>query len=243
MSLSAESTSDHAQSITGTDAFNDGRGIFEPVSASSRRSSPGLYRRYGKRLFDIFGSLLLLLAVAPLMAMITALVYFEGRAPFYAHPRITRYGRTFGCLKFRSMRIGAAEMLPAILAASPEAAAEWDACHKLTDDPRVTRLGAWLRKSSLDELPQLFCVLRGDMSLVGPRPITEGELFRYGPAAARYTSVRPGLTGPWQIQGRNETPYENRVALDVAYVRRLSFFTDLRILALTAGSVLRLTGK
>ncbi|WP_438502763.1 sugar transferase [Amaricoccus solimangrovi] len=205
--------------------------------------SGGFYRTRGKRVFDIVVASLMLVAFAPLMLALTALVAIDGGRPFYAHPRVGLRGRTFGCLKFRSMCLGAAEMLPRILASDPVAAAEWEADHKLTNDPRVTRIGAFLRKSSLDELPQLFCVLRGDMSLVGPRPITEPELFRYGPARSAYLAMRPGLTGPWQVKGRNDISYDNRVTLDVNYGRKVTFRRDVKIMALTALSMLRLTGR
>ena len=141
------------------------------------------------------------------------------------------------------MVVDAETRLAQILAQDPEAAAEWALDQKLVDDPRVTRLGKALRSTSLDELPQLWNVVRGDMSLVGPRPITDAEMVRYGDAGPYYISVRPGLTGLWQVQGRNSVSYDERVSLDVTYVSRLSFKNDISILFRTVGAVLNRTGR
>ena len=247
MSVQADRSSEYR---TGTapvaaDGFPRGHELFNEPSGADRWVSynHGFYRTRGKRVFDVVGASMLLLAFAPLMLVLAALVSIGGGQPLFAHPRVRRHGRTFGCLKFRSMRIGAPEMLAEILAADPVAAAEWQADRKLSNDPRVTRIGAFLRRSSLDELPQLICVLRGEMSLVGPRPITEDELFRYGPARSAYLSMRPGLTGLWQVMGRNEVSYSNRVAMDVLYARKVTFGRDIRIVLLTGLSMLRLTGR
>jgi lipopolysaccharide/colanic/teichoic acid biosynthesis glycosyltransferase len=156
---------------------------------------------------------------------------------------VGRGGALFGCLKFRSMVIDSEARLAELLARDPAARAEWEATRKLKRDPRVTSVGRFLRASSLDELPQLINVLRGEMSLVGPRPVIQAELEQhYGAAAAHYMSVRPGITGLWQVSGRNDTTYEQRVRLDVSYVARASFAEDLRILLATPVAVLRRRG-
>ena len=201
------------------------------------------YQVWGKQVFDITVASLMLLALAPVLIVLIAIVALDGGKPIFAHKRVGQFGRAFGCLKIRSMRHGAEQQLADILASDPVSAAEWAADHKLTNDPRVTRIGAFLRRSSLDELPQLINVIRGEMSIVGPRPVTSEELVRYGEASASYLSLKPGLTGPWQVDGRNEISYEERVALDVAYVSGRGFRRDISIVAKTGFSVLRLTGK
>ena len=184
-----------------------------------------------------------LLVTAPLIFLLLLVVWIEGGQPIFRHTRIGQKRRSFGCLKIRSMHRGAEDHLKAILAADPAAAAEWAADQKLTEDPRVTRIGYFLRKSSLDELPQFMNVLRGEMSLVGPRPITADEIERYGAFANSYAAVRPGLTGPWQVSGRNDISFAERIALDVDYARNHSLRGDISIIIKTALSVLRLTGK
>jgi undecaprenyl-phosphate galactose phosphotransferase len=140
------------------------------------------------------------------------------------------------------MRQGASEQLGVLLEA-PERAEEWARSFKLSDDPRITRVGRFLRRTSLDELPQLWNVLRGDMSLVGPRPITAGELGRYGRVASLYCSVRPGVTGLWQVSGRSETSYEQRVQMDRAYIENRSIFRDFLLLLMTPSACVRRTGR
>lgn len=185
----------------------------------------------------------MLLAAAPVMLGLICVVALDGGKPIFAHTRIGRGGQPFKCLKIRSMRVDAEEHLKKILASDPAAAAEWRIEAKLTNDPRVTRIGAFLRKSSLDELPQLVNVLKGEMSLVGPRPVIIEELPRYGGDVVSYLAIKPGLTGPWQVDGRNDTSYDNRVALDVAYAASYDFRRDLGIVLRTGFSVLKLTGK
>lgn len=193
-----------------------------------------------KRSLDLTVGAALLLALLPLMCLLTIAVRLDGGPAFFGHRRVGLAGREFRCWKFRSMRPDAEEALAALLATDPAARAEWEACRKLKRDPHVTRLGRFLRVSSLDELPQLWNVLRGDMSLVGPRPVTADELAQhYGRAARAYLLVRPGVTGPWQVSGRSETDYAFRVRLDAAYVRNHSVPGDLKLLALTVGAVLR----
>ncbi|MBY0337432.1 MAG: sugar transferase [Acetobacteraceae bacterium] len=196
-----------------------------------------------KRALDVTGALTLLLLSAPVFLLLALLVRLDGGPAFYAHKRVGRGGVAFGCLKFRSMVVDSQARLEALLAADPAARAEWEETRKLRHDPRITRIGRFLRATSLDELPQLINVLRGEMSLVGPRPVVAAELERYyGAAAAWYMSVRPGITGLWQISGRSETSYAQRVALDVAYVARASLREDIRILLRTPVAVLSRKG-
>lgn len=196
-----------------------------------------------KRAMDVLGAGLLLLLCAPVFLVIAALVKRDGGKVFYAHERVGRGGRLFGCLKFRSMVADADRRLAALLDRDPAARAEWEATRKLKNDPRVTWIGRFLRASSLDELPQLINVLKGEMSLVGPRPVQAAELAAfYGAAAQHYMAVRPGLTGPWQISGRSDTSYAQRVALDVQYVAHPSLATDVKILLRTPVAVLARRG-
>jgi undecaprenyl-phosphate galactose phosphotransferase len=198
--------------------------------------------RFLKRLFDIVGALALLVLLAPLFAYLIWRIWQTGGAPVFSHARVGRYGRPFGCLKFRTMVPDAERVLKRVLEADPAARAEWERDFKLKDDPRITRIGAFLRRTSLDELPQLWNVLKGEMSLVGPRPIIEEELERYGDQVGYYLETRPGITGLWQISGRNDTGYEDRVALDSWYVRNWSLWYDLVILVKTVRVVLRREG-
>ncbi len=196
-----------------------------------------------KRALDVAGALALLIALAPVFLVIALLVRRDGGPVFFAHTRVGRGGTQFGCLKFRSMVTDSEARLRAHLAADPAGRLEWEATRKLKDDPRVTAIGRFLRATSLDELPQVFNVLRGEMSLVGPRPVQQAELERfYGAAAAYYMAVRPGITGLWQVSGRSETSYAQRVALDVAYVATGSFWQDVRILLRTPVAVLSRKG-
>jgi exopolysaccharide production protein ExoY len=186
--------------------------------------------------------MLLLMVLSPLMlVLLVAVSAQDGAAPFFAHRRYGRGGRTFLCYKFRSMAANADARLARLLATNPAARAEWMLDHKLRNDPRVTRLGVFMRKTSLDELPQLFNVLRGDMSFVGPRPIVAAEVARYGKHFRDYCSIRPGITGIWQISGRNDTGYRRRVAMDSLLARRLTPRLYAQVLIGTARSVL--TGR
>lgn len=212
------------------------------VKASCVRPS-GLYPRYGKRAVDIAGALVLSLVFSPLILLLVLGLQWQRGPLFFGHPRVGRGGQVFTCLKFRTMVPDADRRLAQLLASDPEARAEWDSSRKLTHDPRITRIGHFLRRTSLDELPQLLNVLRGEMSLVGPRPVTQSELEMYGPARSAYLSLRPGLTGQWQVSGRNDLSYAARVSLDEAYARKPSLLTDLSILMRTALVVLGATGK
>jgi Undecaprenyl-phosphate galactose phosphotransferase WbaP len=196
------------------------------------------------RVLDLLLSPLVLLFVAPLLLAIAAAIYMQDRRPIlFAHDRIGRNGRVFRCLKFRTMVVDSDARLAALLASDPGARAEWERDHKLRTDPRVTRLGIFLRRSSLDELPQLFNVLLGDMSLVGPRPIVEAEIERYGSRFPHYCAVRPGITGLWQISGRNDVHYRRRVAMDVLYARSKCVWIDIWILLMTIPAVLLKRGS
>ena len=213
----------------------------EPESPPRHVPAPGFEVQ---RLFDIVGSLLLLAVLAPLLLLIAGIIMLSGSGPvLFAHRRLGRDGRTFGCLKFRTMRPDAQAMLPALLASSPALREEWDRDHKLSNDPRITPIGRILRVTSLDELPQLINVLRGEMTLVGPRPIVREELHHYGRYASHYFSVRPGLTGLWQVSGRSSTTYRRRVAMDVYYVRCRSLLLDTRILLGTLPAVFSAEGS
>jgi undecaprenyl-phosphate galactose phosphotransferase len=187
-----------------------------------------------KRAFDLVAASALLLATAPLFALVALKIKRrDGGAVIFAHTRVGRHGRLFRCYKFRTMVANSAEVLAELLASDPVARAAWEKDHKLKDDPRVTPIGRFLRKTSLDELPQLINILKGEMSLVGPRPVVPDELARYGAAQLYYLQVRPGLTGLWQISGRNDLDYERRVALDTWYVRNWTLWYDVLILART----------
>lgn len=180
-------------------------------------------------------ALLLLLLLSPLLAGIAFLIWQRDGAPvLFAHYRVGLDGKLFRCMKFRSMLRSSEQVLADLLRSDPAAREEWARDQKLKDDPRITPIGRFLRRSSLDELPQLLNVLRGEMKLVGPRPITVAELTRYGSVRWHYLSVRPGITGLWQVSGRNDTTYEERVSLDRRYVEQQSLLGDLAILLKTA---------
>jgi len=198
--------------------------------------------RFVKTLFDQIIALLLLLIFSPLFLALAFLIRADGGSVLFDHKRVGENGRHFRCLKFRSMVPDAASVLQQVLFADPKARAEWEATHKLHDDPRITPIGRVLRKTSLDELPQLLNVLRGEMSLVGPRPIIDAEIPRYGLDISYYFETKPGITGLWQVSGRSNTTYEHRVRLDVWYVRNWSLWHDVAILMKTLPAVLRKEG-
>ncbi len=196
------------------------------------------------RVADLILATIALLFLAPLMVAIAVGIWVEDGGPaLYFQARIGRGGRMFRCLKFRSMAIHAEARLKILLATDPAARCEWDRDHKLKCDPRITRLGSFLRKSSLDEIPQLINVLRGEMTLVGPRPIVVSEVWRYRRYFKEYCSVRPGITGLWQVNGRNDVSYRRRVALDVAFSRSYSFKVYIAILIATVPAVLLRKGS
>ena len=198
--------------------------------------------RSTKIVFDVCAAAFLLVLIAPALLAIAAMVKLDGGPVFYAHRRVGAGGRDFMCLKFRSMRTDAEAMLRHVLETDAAAAAEWAETHKLRRDPRITWIGRILRTTSLDELPQLFNVLRLEMSLVGPRPIVRGEVARYADDIAFYYETRPGLTGLWQVSGRSDTSYVQRVQLDTWYVKNWTLWHDLAILAKTVPAVLKRQG-
>jgi exopolysaccharide production protein ExoY len=217
---------------------------FAPAAAGVRRLDRSRTRTYGcKRALDAMIALVALVCLAPVMFVLAALVLVTSRGPvFFCHERVGRYGRTFPCIKFRTMASDAHDRLRTVLEGDPSARAEFAATRKLRNDPRVTTVGRFLRQTSLDELPQFVNVLVGHMSLVGPRPIVDDELALYGSHADMYLSVRPGVTGPWQVSGRNDITYAERVELDVAYVTTMSLRRDLGLLVRTLAHVVRPRG-
>ncbi|WP_240653328.1 sugar transferase [Sphingomonas crocodyli] len=219
---------------------------FDPryaVSVRRNRVRSGM-DRVAMRAIDIMLATVALLFLLPLMLIVAVAVFVSDPGPiFFVQNRIGRHGKIFRCLKFRTMATNAEERLAELLANDPSAREEWMRDHKLRNDPRIVGIGSFLRKSSFDELPQLINVLRGEMSLVGPRPIVHAEAARYGRYFEHYCSVRPGITGLWQISGRNDTTYRRRVAFDVAYSRSQSTFLDLRIIVMTVPSVLMAKGS
>jgi lipopolysaccharide/colanic/teichoic acid biosynthesis glycosyltransferase len=196
------------------------------------------------RLLDVTIASILLVVLLPLFVLVAIAIYLADPGKIiFAHQRIGQDGRAFPCYKFRSMVVDSEQRLADWLEQHPDARAEWARDHKLRDDPRITGLGRFLRKSSIDELPQLFNVLRGEMGIVGPRPIVAAEIARYRRFYANYASVKPGITGLWQVSGRNNTSYRRRVALDVRYSKSKSVFLDLRIMAATVPAVLMARGS
>jgi exopolysaccharide production protein ExoY len=196
------------------------------------------------RAMDIVLSAAGIVVLAPLMLLIALAIMLTDPGPiFFAQRRIGRGGKLFPCFKFRTMVPDAESRLAQVLATDPNAAEEWMRDRKLRRDPRITRVGKFLRQSSFDELPQLFNVFRGDMGIVGPRPIVTAEQVFYGRAFTNYCSVRPGITGLWQISGRNDVSYRRRVALDVVYARNKSLRWDLRIIILTVPAVIFANGS
>jgi Undecaprenyl-phosphate galactose phosphotransferase WbaP len=196
-----------------------------------------------KRLMDILLAVLGVVVLSPLLLVLAVLVKLTSRGPvLFGHRRLGEGGRAIWVYKFRSMAVDAEARLQDLLAADASLRAEYEATYKLRDDPRVSPLGRWLRRTSLDELPQLFNVLHGDLSLVGPRPIVADEIVKYGPAGAAILRVRPGVTGLWQVSGRSDLDYAERVRLDMDYITHWGLWLDLRILAATIPAVLRRKG-
>nr|AAC27321.2 CpsA [Pantoea stewartii subsp. stewartii DC283] len=198
--------------------------------------------RFLKRVFDIVGALSIIVMLLPALLVLGFLVGRDGGPPIYGHERVGMNGRKFKCLKFRSMVINSKEVLEEVLRTDPVARAEWDKDFKLKNDPRITKVGHFIRKTSLDELPQLWNVVRGDMSLVGPRPVVEAELARYAGDVDYYLMAKPGMTGLWQVSGRNDVDYETRVYFDSWYVKNWSLWNDIAILFKTVGVVLKRDG-
>jgi len=187
-------------------------------------------------------ALALIVLLSPIFLILSLMLWGDGGKVFFIQKRVGKNGIGFNCFKFRTMALDAEDQLKLLLAQSPALKAQWDKDQKLKDDPRVSALGAFLRRTSLDELPQLLNVLLGQMSLVGPRPIVDCELHRYGSEASYYLMVRPGMTGLWQVNGRNDLDYESRVYLDTWYVKNWSLWYDMVILIKTIRTVLSTKG-
>jgi lipopolysaccharide/colanic/teichoic acid biosynthesis glycosyltransferase len=202
-----------------------------------------LSEKFVKRLCDVALSSMMIVLFAPIMALLSLYIVTVYRvSPIFRHNRVGLDGKVFSCLKFRTMVPNAREVLDSLLAEDPVLRREWEETRKLKNDPRVfPGLGNLMRQSSLDELPQIFNVFFGDMSIVGPRPVTREELVHYGSDKSYYEAVKPGITGAWQIGGRSDTSYEERVSLDVWYVRNLSLRLDLQIFLKTV--LLFVTGR
>lgn len=196
------------------------------------------YNQFFKRVFDLSVATVGTIVILPILLGIAIAIKVSSSGPaFYAHRRIGKGGVHFKCYKFRSMLVDSDKRLKEYLQVNPEAAKEWEETHKLKNDPRVTKIGAFLRKTSLDELPQLFNVIRGQMSLVGPRPIVDDEIKKYGVFFADYMLVRPGMTGLWQTSGRSDTSYSRRVRLDAWYIRNWNVWLDIGLLIKTVGVI------
>lgn len=198
--------------------------------------------RFIKRAFDIVSSIAIIILLSPVFAILVYKISKDGGQPIYGHERIGQGGVRFKCLKFRSMVPDAQEVLRDLLANDVAAREEWEKDFKLKNDPRITAIGKWLRQNSIDELPQLFNVLKGDMSLVGPRPIIATELERYAGNVDYYLMAKPGMTGLWQVSGRNDVDYDKRVYFDAWYVKNWSLWNDISILFKTITVVLKRYG-
>tara|TARA_Y100001968_G_C19321730_1_gene699638 strand:- start:142 stop:819 length:678 start_codon:yes stop_codon:yes gene_type:complete len=213
----------------------------EPSSllASELIRKQSRYGRSLKRIGDVIFSLLVIIIGSPIFILIGVLVKLSSPGSiFYIQKRIGRNYKEFGCIKFRTMYKDADELLPDLLEKYPLMRKEFEKDFKLRHDPRITKLGRFLRRSSLDELPQFFNVLKGEMSVVGPRPVVSNEINKYGVFMEEVISVRPGLTGLWQVSGRNNLSYKKRVQLDLIYARNRNFLLDLEIIILTLGVLL-----
>lgn len=196
-----------------------------------------------KRAFDLVFAGLLLFSLWPVMLVLGVLVRRDGGPAIYSHARMGKNGREFGCLKFRSMHVDSKRRLEELLSQDPDARQQWESVRKIKDDPRITPVGRLLRATSLDELPQLINVIKGDMSLVGPRPVTQEELSqRTAPAQQAYLAVRPGMTGPWQVGGRSDTSADERARLDQGYANDPSMQRDIAVLAKTPVAVISRKG-
>jgi exopolysaccharide production protein ExoY len=211
------------------------------ASALDSQPSPEMI---AKRQFDLGLATFAIIFLLPVLMFVAIVVFLtQGRPIIYRQPRLGLKGKTFSCLKFRSMITNADVVLREYLDKNPQAALQWQQQQKLMDDPRITRFGMFLRRSSFDELPQLFNILAGDMSFVGPRPIVPDEVVRYGDRAVLLMSVRPGLTGLWQISGRSNVSYETRVRLDMEYIETRTLVGDLKIIVRTVPAILSQRGS
>ncbi len=205
------------------------------VKSLARKQRLSAYSQdFAKRLFDIIFSLLVLIFCAPIYLLLAASIAFTSSGSiFYIQQRVGKNYRQFGCIKFRTMIPDADRLLQEMMAQSEDLRQEFDANYKLKADPRITKIGKFLRATNLDEFPQFINVLKGEMSVVGPRPLVPEEIVRYGTQIDRVLTIRPGITGLWQVSGRNDIPYAQRIRIDVSYVRRRNFWLDLRIVLKT----------
>lgn len=221
-------------------SFSD---IQNKVFTSSSPISRQVLDQHIKRLFDLFLAILILPFILLVIAVLYIAVRRDGGTGFFGHVRVGKDNRDFKCWKIRTMVPNAEKVLDDYLVRNPQAAAEWERDFKLSDDPRITRLGRFLRSSSLDELPQIWNVLRGEMSFVGPRPVTRKEMAKYEGFESCYLSVKPGITGLWQVSGRNEVSYEERVRMDMDYFKSRTMIKDISIIVRTAGAIVNRTGR
>jgi Undecaprenyl-phosphate galactose phosphotransferase WbaP len=216
------------------------RGV-EPLAAKSKPQGllvNGLDGNFAKRLFDILFSLSVLVLLSPVYLLLIFLIAVSSPGPvFYSQERVGKNHQKFNCIKFRTMVVNAEEVLAEMLNSSPELRQEFEDNFKLKDDPRITWIGKFLRVTSLDEFPQFWNVFKGDMSVVGPRPLVPEELCKYGRHIDKVLTIRPGITGLWQVSGRNDIPYHLRVQMDVYYVKCRNFWLDLWIIVKTIGVV------
>jgi Undecaprenyl-phosphate galactose phosphotransferase WbaP len=244
MQAEYQSPESRTAAIEGSYSYTESAG--RSLGRSQRENSaPSEFFRYRviKRCWDILLVLVSMPVMLPILGAVSAVILLNSPGPvFYSHRRIRKNGAFFSMWKFRTMCVNSTEVLEEYLARHPAAHAEWSQTHKLRRDPRITPLGSFLRRYSLDELPQLWNVLMGQMSLVGPRPIVAAEVEKYGDHFESYCRVKPGLTGLWQVSGRSELSYDARVALDCEYVRRWSLTKDFMILLKTFASVVNQDG-
>jgi len=244
MQAEYQSPESRATAIEGSYSYPEVAGRSQERSQRAN-SVPSEYFRYRviKRFCDVLLVLISMPVILLVLGVVSAVVMLSSPGPiFYSYRRIRKSGAFFSMWKFRTMCVNSAEVLEDYLARHPAARAEWNRTHKLREDPRITRLGIFLRRYSLDELPQLWNVLMGQMSLVGPRPIVAAEVEKYGDCFDCYCRVKPGLTGLWQVSGRSELSYDARVALDCAYVEHWSLTKDAMILLKTFSSVVNQEG-
>jgi Undecaprenyl-phosphate galactose phosphotransferase WbaP len=244
--MQAEYQSPESRVAAIEDSYSYTEAVIIPGSRSHRanRIPSELFRyRVIKRCADVILVLVSIPLTLVTLSIVAVMVMLSSPGPvLYSHRRIRKSGAFFSMWKFRTMCVNSAEVLDEYLTKNPKARTEWNETHKLRNDPRITPIGLFLRRYSLDELPQLWNVLVGQMSLVGPRPIVAAEVEKYGDSFKCYCRVKPGLTGLWQVSGRSELTYEERVALDCEYVQRWSLWNDLKILSKTFSSVINQDG-
>jgi lipopolysaccharide/colanic/teichoic acid biosynthesis glycosyltransferase len=244
MQAEYQSPESRAAAIEGSYSYAESEGHLQERSQRAGATPSEFFRyRVIKRCCDLLLVLIAMPVILLVLGVVSAVVMLSSPGPvFYSHRRIRKGGAFFSMWKFRTMCVNSSEVLEDYLARHPDAQAEWNKTHKLREDPRITPLGAFLRRYSLDELPQLWNVLMGQMSLVGPRPIVAAEVEKYGDCFDCYCRVKPGLTGLWQVSGRSSLSYDARVALDCEYVERWSLTKDVMILLRTVASVVNQDG-